>query len=148
MILIDSADSRKFNNVCPGMPLTVSTTVFMVFLALIVVDISLFASILKQHYELSQQSDIRLNKVDFRSQYVGLDFLYTQTSTQPSRYEPITNDPILAVQINSSEPHAAARFDLHEWLSHVGTLSPKDRHFKISRNVSRSLIDRERSYMQ
>lgn len=106
----------------------------VMFTLVLIVDIVIYALVLKQHNNMYLRPSV--GDIEFRSQYIALDFLYTQNDTRLSHYGPINNDPMLVVQMNSSEPHSAANADLHEWMSPIGTLSPKDRHFKVSSTVS------------
>jgi hypothetical protein len=108
-------------------------TVPLVFIALIVVDIAVFASILTQYHGLLLAPNI--DNIEFRSQYVGLDFLYTQNDTRPLRYDPIANDPILAAQINSSELYSPAKVDSHDD-AHALALTMESHQKRLSRALT------------
>ena len=74
-------------------------------------------------------------ELEFRSPYRGLDDLYGSGEANSSKHDPIENVPRVAAIVNSEHPHQVYPQDEHRWLSPHGTVTPLDRHFKVSSTV-------------
>lgn len=77
--------------------------------------------------------------LEVRSQYVGLEELYASGVVNTSHYPPIVNTARFAAQVSRSEPGRVAPEDEHRHLTNFGTLSPPDRHLRVSSEVRMDL---------
>ena len=74
-------------------------------------------------------------ELEFRSPYRGLDDLYGSGEVNSSKHDPIENVPRVAVIVNSEYPDKVYPQDEHRWLSAYGTVTPLDRHLRVSSTV-------------
>ena len=68
------------------------------------------------------------------SQYIGLDVVTNASHNLPP-VEVIVHPPLMT-QVSSDEPEKVFPDDPHAHMTPVGTISPDDRHFFVSPNVS------------
>jgi len=93
-------------------------------------------------------NDIRASEIqlEFRSPYRGLDDLYSSGETNSSKHDPIENVPRVAALVNSEDPVKVYPLDEHRWLSAYGTVTPLDRHLRVSATMHTILQFRVMDY--
>ena len=113
----------------------VSRWVLITCCALAMLDIVVYMYVARLLLSISNQS--YAGEIQVRNQYVGLNELYTSQppSVNTSQYGPIRNMPRLSVQVSSTQPNKVTPDDQHRHLTNIGSLSPPDRHLKVSHNV-------------
>ncbi|TFY61698.1 hypothetical protein EVJ58_g4354 [Rhodofomes roseus] len=79
-------------------------------------------------------NDIRDSEaqLEFRSPYRGLDDLYGSGEANSSRHDPIENVPRVAAVVTNEDPEKVYPLDEHRRLSAYGTVTPLDRHLRVS----------------
>ncbi|KZT63694.1 hypothetical protein DAEQUDRAFT_733523 [Daedalea quercina L-15889] len=85
-------------------------------------------------------------ELEFRKPYRGLDDLYDSGETNSSKHAPIENVPRVATIVNSEEPDKVYPLDEHRWLSAYGTVTPLDRHLRVSNTIHTILQFRVMDY--
>jgi len=73
--------------------------------------------------------------LELRNQYIGLDYLYRPGKPAQAHYPSIFNRPRLVARVESSNPYKASSQDQPRWMSDMGTVTPPDLHFKVSKDV-------------
>lgn len=78
-------------------------------------------------------------ELEFRTPYRGLDDLYGSGEANSSKHDPIENVPRVAAIVNSEHPDKVYPQDEHRRLTAYGTVTPLDRHLRVSSTVRRHL---------
>ncbi|EPS93648.1 hypothetical protein FOMPIDRAFT_1026461 [Fomitopsis schrenkii] len=71
-------------------------------------------------------------ELEFRTPYRGLDDLYGSGEANSSKHDPIENVPRVAAIVNSEHPDKVYPQDEHRRLTAYGTVTPLDRHLRVS----------------
>lgn len=74
--------------------------------------------------------------METRSPYINFDLLYSNTTAQRTRHDPIVNHGRDFVQISSTEPHRAYPYYGDLVLTEVGPVPPLTRHLLVTPEVS------------